>query len=113
MIIADPATVVTHGSSYANRANLAPEFLNSIVAKYEGTRLGRQELLAEILEDMPGALWTRGMIETARVRPQDVKWDLIIRIVVAVDPAVTNTEASNETGIVVVGRTRSHRASSW
>ena len=107
-IIADPATVVTHGSSYANRANLAPEVLNSIVAKYEGTRLGRQELLAEILEDMPGALWTRGMIETARVRPQDVKWDLIIRIVVAVDPAVTNTEASNETGIVVVGLTRSH-----
>src|SRR5205085_70293 len=56
-LLADPTTVVTRGSTYDNRANLAPAFLQQIVRKYEGTRLGRQELNAEILDDVPGALW--------------------------------------------------------
>jgi phage terminase large subunit-like protein len=56
LLIADPTTVITRGSTYDNRANLAPAFLQQIVRKYEGTRLGRQELNAEILDDVPGAL---------------------------------------------------------
>ena len=61
-LIADPTAVVTRGSTYENRANLAPAFLDQIIRKYEGTRLGRQELEAELLDDVPGALWTRGII---------------------------------------------------
>jgi phage terminase large subunit-like protein len=55
--------VVTRGSTYENRANLAPAFLEQIIRKYEGTRLGRQELEAELLEDVEGALWNRAMLE--------------------------------------------------
>ena len=67
-LIADPTTVITRGSTYDNRANLAPAFLQQIVRKYEGTRLGRQELNAEILDDVPGALWSRALIEETRWR---------------------------------------------
>jgi phage terminase large subunit-like protein len=62
-LIADPTAVVTRGSTYENRANLAPAFLDQIIRKYEGTRLGRQEIEAELLDDVPGALWTRGIID--------------------------------------------------
>jgi phage terminase large subunit-like protein len=65
-LIADPTTVITRGSTYDNRANLAPAFLQQIVRKYEGTRLGRQELNPEILDDVPGALWSRALIEETR-----------------------------------------------
>ena len=58
-LINDPNCVVTRGSTYENRANLPPAFFDQIVRKYEGTRLGRQELDAELLEDVEGALWTR------------------------------------------------------
>jgi phage terminase large subunit-like protein len=99
-LLGDPGTVVTRGSTYDNRANLAPAFLEQILRKYEGTRLGRQELHAEILDDVPGALWTRGMIEVARftgpVPP-------LTRVVVAIDPAVTSGEDSDETGIIATG----------
>lgn len=98
-MVTDPHTVITRGSSYDNRANLAPAFFDAIIRKYEGTRLGRQELLAEILEDLPGALWTLAMIERSRVAGIPQMW----RVVVAIDPAVTATEGSDETGIVVVG----------
>src|ERR1017187_498536 len=81
-IVANPATVVTRGSTYDNRTNLAPEFFAEIIRKYEGTRIGRQELNAEILEDLPGALWTREMIECARIHQSEVKWDMIVRVVV-------------------------------
>lgn len=97
----DPDCVVTRASSYENRVNLAPEFFKSIIAKYEGTRLGRQELLAELLEDIPGALWTRSMIEATRVHGGEFPFGDIIRCVVGVDPAVTAHETSDETGIVV------------
>ena len=94
-----PTTVVTRGSTYENRANLAPAFFEQIVSQYEGTRLGRQEINAEILDDMPGALWNRKMLDDTRVTqaPQ------LTRIVVAVDPEATATETSAETGIVVAG----------
>jgi phage terminase large subunit-like protein len=92
--------VVTRGSSYENRANLAPQFFESIVNKYEGTRLGRQELNAELLEDTPGALWSLEVIDRGR---REHAPDLA-RVVVAIDPAVSSKEGSDETGIVVAGK---------
>ncbi len=103
-LIADPATVVTRGATRENLANLAPAFVQTIIRKYEGTRLGRQELEAEILEDMPGALWRREAIERARVKAAPA----LERIVVAVDPAVTSGAESDETGIIVAGRGGGH-----
>ena len=105
-LIVDPHTSVTRASSYENRANLAPAFFDSIIKKYEGTRLGRQELLAELLEDAPGALWTMQRIDAARIKAGDVQWDAILRVVVAIDPAVTAREDSDETGIIVAALTR-------
>ena len=101
-LLADPTVAVTRGTTYDNRANLAPAFLAQIVRRYEGTRLGRQELLAELLDDVPGALWTRDQIERHRLG-RGMHPDLA-RIVVAIDPAVTSGEDSDETGIVVAGR---------
>jgi phage terminase large subunit-like protein len=104
----DQKAVVTRHSSRENRLNLTDQFFGSILGKYEGTRLGRQEIDAEILEDVPGALWTRKMIEDLRVKKlSEVKWELITRIVVAIDPAVSHSETSDETGIIVAGLTRS------
>lgn len=88
---------VTRGSSYENRDNLAPAFFDSIVRKYEGTRLGRQELNAEILDDTPGALWRRDLFHPNRTLPD------MARVVVGIDPAVSAHEESDETGIIVAG----------
>jgi phage terminase large subunit-like protein len=98
-LLADPATVVTRGTTYDNRANLATAFFSSITKKYEGTRLGRQELLAEILEDTPGALWKRANIDMGRV----VKAPQLDLIIVGVDPSATST--GDEAGVVTVGGT--------
>ena len=95
-IMKAPDTVVTTGTTYDNRANLAPSFFRQIISKYEGTRLGRQEIKAELLEDVPGALWKRGDI-IIKAAP-DMK-----RVVVPIDPAVTSSEGADETGIIVVG----------
>jgi len=92
--------VVTRGSSYDNKANLAPAFFAQIVKKYEGTRLGRQELNAELLEDTPGALWSQGLIDGTRISAAPE----LTRIVVAIDPAATSGEDADETGVVVVGQ---------
>jgi predicted phage terminase large subunit-like protein len=100
MLVADPKVVVTRGSTAENRGNLAPAFLDQIVRRYEGTRLGRQELDAEILEDTPGALWSHGIIEAARVTSTPE----LRRIVVAIDPAAGSGEHSDETGIVIAGK---------
>ncbi len=98
-IIADPATHTTRGSTYENRSNLAKTFFDQIIRVYEGTRLGRQELNAELLSDNPGALWRREMFDATRVaRVPDMR-----RIIVAIDPAVTSSDDSDETGIVVAG----------
>ena len=102
-LIADPTTAITRGSTYDNRANLAPAFLHQIVKKYEGTRLGRQELNAEILDDVPGALWSRALIEDLRWPAHKNVPDLI-RIVVAIDPAASTGEDADETGIIVAGK---------
>ena len=97
-IMADPACVKTYGTTYDNRDNLASQFYTKVITKYEGTRIGRQELNAEVLDDLPGAMWKRSDIEATRVRamPED-----ILRTVVAIDPAVSTNEGSDETGIVV------------
>lgn len=99
-LVAQPTTALTRGSTMENAANLAPGFLDEIVRRYEGTRLGRQELYAEILDDTPGALWTRSMLEQAYVDQAPE----LVRVVVAIDPAATAHEESDETGIVVAGR---------
>ncbi len=101
-LIADPLTHITRGSTYDNAQNLAAPFLKKIIGKYENTRLGRQELNAEILEEIEGALWTHGLIENHRVRAEDAPQ--YSRIVVAVDPAISTGENSDETGIVVAAR---------
>jgi len=108
-LIHDPTIVVTRGSTYENLDNLAPTFAEQVLAAYEGTRIGRQELRAEILEDVEGALWTLSLIEATRVpraplitSADGLVLDLV-RVVVAIDPAVTANEDSDETGIVVAG----------
>jgi phage terminase large subunit-like protein len=92
-------TAVTRGSTYDNADNLAPAFLDAVKAKYEGTRLGRQELYAEVLDDVPGALWTRQRLDELRTKSHP---DLA-RVVVAVDPSGGHTEDNDEQGIVVAG----------
>lgn len=96
----DPNTYVTRGRTYDNADNLAAPFLRQIEDRYGGTRLGRQELEGEVLEDVPGALWQRSTIDETRRReaPEDLK-----RVIVAVDPAISSEEGSDETGIVCVG----------
>ena len=99
-LLKDETVYVTRGSTYDNLINLPPAFAREIIARYEGTRLGRQELMAEVLDDNPGALWSLSQIEALRVKEVPVR---LVRIVVAIDPAITNTEESDETGIVVAG----------
>lgn len=95
--------VVTRGSTFDNAANLAPGFLHAVKQRYEGTRLGRQELRAEILDDIPGALWTTEMIDKALA---PVKVPDMQRVVVAVDPSGTkgSEDGGDWIGIVAVGR---------
>jgi len=90
-----PDTVVTSGSTYDNRANLAPSFFRSIVSQYEGTRLGRQEIAGEILDDVEGAIVSHSMIEASRV----VTAPELRRVVVGVDPS----GGADAQGIVAVG----------
>jgi len=91
---------ITRGSTFENEANLAESALAMLKEKYEGTNLGRQELYAEIIEDFEGTLWNSKMIDEARINDDR---DLM-KIVVAVDPAVTANDNSDETGIVIVGK---------
>jgi phage terminase large subunit-like protein len=107
-ILADRDTIPTRGSTYENLANLAPRFISRIRRKYEGTRLGKQEIYAELLDDLPGALWTRAMLDKLRIHPNARTGKLILpemdRIVVAIDPSGSDTEDSDEAGIIVAGR---------
>ena len=91
---------VTRGSTFENAENLAPAALQQLRERYAGTRMGRQELEAEVLEDVEGALWQRSMIDELRVKSAPE----MQRVVVAIDPAVTSGEDSDETGIVVAGK---------
>jgi phage terminase large subunit-like protein len=97
-LIADPTTRVSRGSTFDNAANLSKRFIGRLKDTYEGTRLGRQELFAEILDDVPGALWTREMIRTGPA-PE------FARVVVAVDPSgASGNDDGDSIGIVVAGR---------
>jgi phage terminase large subunit-like protein len=98
-VLARASTVVTRGSTYDNLGNLAPSFREQVLATYEGTRIGRQELLGELLEDVEGALWSITMLDEDRVETvPDMR-----RIVVAVDPSGGSGPNSDEQGIVVAG----------
>lgn len=98
-LLKEENVITTRGSSYENRENLATTFFDEIVKRYEGTRLGRQELNAEMLEDTPGALWTREMIR--HIQPVSVPE--LKRIVIGIDPAISSQDSSNETGIIADG----------
>lgn len=103
-MLQDPRTVVTRGSTYENANNLAGSFLAEVKRRYEGTRLGRQELAGEITDDVPGALWTRTNLDENR--RTKAKLPDMQRVVVAVDPAASHGEGAEgnaETGIVVAG----------
>lgn len=107
-VLGNAKTHVTRGSSYENIANLATAYIQQVIKPYEGTRLGRQELNAEVLDDVPGALWNRTLLDATRVAqyknaglplaPKEFR-----RIVVAIDPAATSGEDANETGLIVAG----------
>ena len=102
-LLKDETTFVTRGSTFDNRSNLAPSFFTQVVSRYEGTRLGRQELDAEILDDVPGALWSRATIDAARA---ERTLPDMSRVIVAVDPSGTkgNDDAGDWIGIIVAGR---------
>lgn len=101
-VLKDPYTHLTHGTTYENLQNLAQAFARTIIRKYEGTNLGRQELMAEFLNAVEGALWTPEMIEKSRRKSPP---STAVRAAVAVDPPITATDDSDECGIVagVVG----------
>lgn len=96
-LLADPQTRTTRMTTAENEAHLADAFLKAVVGRYRGTVLGRQELDGELIEDMPGALWTREMIRIAEAGEME-------RIVVAIDPPTTSGERSDACGIIVAGR---------
>lgn len=98
-LIENRRTRITRGTTFDNMKNLAPGFARDVIARYKGTRLGRQELNAELLEDTPGALWSRGMLEASRI---DHMPDLA-RIVVAIDPPASAGETADECGLVAAG----------
>ncbi len=98
-LLAHPKTAVTRALTRENAANLAPSFLESVIAQYAGTRLGRQELDGEIIEERRDALWTRDMMESARVAAAPA----LSRIVVAVDPPASSGKRADNCGIVAAG----------
>jgi len=103
-LMADPSTYTTRGSTLDNKDNLAASTVAYLYDRYKNTRLGRQELEGEVLGDIPGALWNREDIDNARRTKQEIP-DME-RIYVAVDPAASSNEGSDEHGIIVVGMAR-------
>ena len=95
--------VVTCGSTYENKRHLADNFINMIIERYEGTRLGRQELSGEILTDVPGALWNHDGLDLTRVRTS-VDELTLVRKVIGVDPSASSSDSASEAGIVLVGK---------
>lgn len=104
-IIEEDGTYITRGSTFDNLSNLPKKYINQIIKRYEGTRLGLQELYAEVLNEIEGALWTRKTLDDNRVEKINFDFE---RIVVAIDPAVTSNESSDETGIIVAGLYKEH-----
>ncbi len=105
-LLKDETTLVTRGSTIDNALNLPQRFITQINRLYGGTRLGRQELDGELIDDVVGALWTRTMIEEARrPRPENLE-----RVVIAVDPPVSGGQKADACGIVAVGRSKDGKA---
>jgi len=100
-LVAREGIEIVRGSTFDNAANLAETALAEMRLRYEGTRLGRQELYGEIVDSVDGALWTHALIDQERV----TEYPPLMRVVVAIDPAVTSGDQSDETGIVVAGMT--------
>jgi phage terminase large subunit-like protein len=98
-LMADPHTAVTRATTFANSLYLAPAFLDAIVSRYGGTRLGRQEIEGEMVDDRPDALWRRATIEAARVSEAPP----LARVVVAVDPPASSRRGADACGIVAAG----------
>jgi len=105
-LLADPSVRVTRMSTADNSGNLADGFLRAVNDRYGGTRLGRQELDGEMIEDREDALWTRAQLEAVAEAPKA----LLSRIVVAVDPSATGNAGSAACGIVVAGLAEDGRA---
>lgn len=101
-LIERPDVHVTTGNTFENEDNLAQSALSMLKQRYEGTTLGRQELYAEIIDDIDGALWNPKLIEEGRLQQGEDRE--LKQIIVAIDPAVTAKANSDETGIVVVGK---------
>jgi phage terminase large subunit-like protein len=99
-LIADARTLVTRAATQVNRDHLAPAFLETVVARYAGTRLGRQELNGELIEDRPDALWSRALIEACRIAHMPP----LARVVVAIDPPGSSRQGADACGIVAAGR---------
>lgn len=104
-LLDDEGTVVSRCSTAANRANLAPSFVDEMNRRYVGTALGRQELLGEMIEGRSGSLWREDWITAQRISEAPP----LRSIVVAVDPPVTATASSDACGIVVAGKGEDHR----
>lgn len=105
-LLKSPTTHVTSGSTFDNSANLADTFLAAVTEAYEGTRLGRQELYAEMLEEAEGALWTTDTLDKAldeSVTDTKEFAKTLRRVIVSIDPATTANEESDMTGIIVAG----------
>jgi phage terminase large subunit-like protein len=100
-LMAEPTTAITHAGTIVNARNLSPVFLSTVVSRYAGTHLGRQEIDGELIEDRPGALWSRRMIEECRVDAAPP----LVSIVVAVDPPGSSRPGADACGIVAAGRT--------
>jgi phage terminase large subunit-like protein len=98
-LLEDPRVAVSRARTADNAANLSPVFLDGVVGRYAGTRMGRQELEGEMVEDRPDALWSRAAIERLRV----AKAPPLARIVVAVDPPVSSGRHADACGIVAAG----------
>jgi phage terminase large subunit-like protein len=96
-LISSPLTAVIRGATFDNKANLPTAFLQQITAKYRGTRLGRQELLAEILDDVPGALWTLAGLDATRLETRPAE---LSHIVVGIDPSGGKEDGNDEQGII-------------
>jgi phage terminase large subunit-like protein len=102
-LVADANAIVTRGSTFDNVNNLAEAFVARIAQRYAGRAIGRQELFAEIVEETPGALWTRALIERQRLAP-GAEPARYVEIVIGVDPPAKSGASSDECGVIVVGR---------
>ena len=100
-LLADPSTRISRESTFANEGNLPASFIKTVKEKYEGTRLGEQELHAKLLDDNPYALWNSVLLDATRRKKKQTDYQ---RIVVAVDPPITSGEDADECGIICAGK---------